>query len=42
MHEDPRGQAILNELMIDKFIAPNDRWYDSIRKINRKLASLEK
>jgi phosphonate transport system substrate-binding protein len=40
MHEDPDGQAILNELMIDKFIAPNDRWYDSIRKIHRKLASL--
>jgi phosphonate transport system substrate-binding protein len=40
MHEDPKGQAILNELMIDKFIAPNDRWYDGIRKINRKLASL--
>jgi phosphonate transport system substrate-binding protein len=42
MHEDPKGQAILNELMIDKFIEPNDRWYDSIRKINRKLALLEK
>lgn len=42
MHEDPKGQTILNELMIDKFIAPNDKWYDSIRKINRKLTSLEK
>lgn len=41
MHEDPKGQAILNELMIDKFIAPNDKWYDSIRKINLELASLE-
>ena len=41
MHKDPKGQAILNELMIDKFIAPNDRWYDSIRKINLELASLE-
>ena len=41
MHEDPRGQAILKELMIDKFIEPNDRWYDSIRKINLELASLE-
>jgi phosphonate transport system substrate-binding protein len=41
MHKDPRGQAILNELMIDKFIAPNDRWYDSIRKINLELASME-
>jgi phosphonate transport system substrate-binding protein len=41
MHEDPGGKAILNELMIDKFIAPNDKWYDSIRKINLELASLE-
>jgi phosphonate transport system substrate-binding protein len=41
MHEDPMGQAILKELMIDKFITPNDRWYDSIRKINLELASLE-
>lgn len=42
MHEDQKGQAILRELMIDKFIAANDKWYDSIRKINRELASLEK
>jgi phosphonate transport system substrate-binding protein len=41
MHQDPKGQAILKELMIDKFIAPKDKWYDSIRKINLKLASLE-
>ncbi len=42
MHEDPGGQAILKELMIDKFVAANDRWYDSIRKMNLELASLEK
>ena len=41
MHKDPKGQAILKELMIDKFIAPKDNWYDSIRKINLELASLE-
>jgi phosphonate transport system substrate-binding protein len=41
MHEDPKGQAILKELMIDKFIAPQDKWYDSIRKINLELAALE-
>jgi phosphonate transport system substrate-binding protein len=41
MHEDPKGRAILNELMIDRFIEPNDQWYDSIRKINLELASLE-
>ena len=41
MHEDPKGRAILKELMIDRFIAPQDKWYDSIRKINLELASLE-
>jgi phosphonate transport system substrate-binding protein len=41
MHQDPQGQAILKELMIDKFIAAKDEWYDSIRKINLELASLE-
>ncbi len=41
MHADPEGQAILKELMIDKFIAAQDKWYDSIRKINLELASLE-
>ena len=39
MHEDPKGQAILSELMIDRFIAPNDQWYDSIRKINLALST---
>jgi len=28
--------------MIDKFILPKDKWYNSIRKINLELASLEK
>jgi phosphonate transport system substrate-binding protein len=41
MHQDPQGKAILKELMIDKFITPRDKWYDSIRKINLELASLE-
>jgi phosphonate transport system substrate-binding protein len=41
MHQDPKGRAILKELMIDKFIAPQDKWYDSIRRINLELASLE-
>lgn len=42
MHQDPQGQAILKELMIDKFIQPQDNWYDSIRRINLELASLDK
>jgi len=41
MHQDPQGKAILKELMLDKFIVPKDKWYDSIRKINLELASME-
>jgi len=42
MHQDPQGRKILNELLIDRFISPRDEWYDSIRKINRNLATLNK
>jgi phosphonate transport system substrate-binding protein len=42
MHQDPEGQKILNELLIDRFISPRDEWYDSIRKINLSLTSLDK
>jgi phosphonate transport system substrate-binding protein len=42
MHRDPSGQKILNELMIDRFTPTQDAWYDSIRNIELKLASLEK
>ena len=31
MHEDPEGRAILNELMIDRFVPVTDSAYDSIR-----------
>jgi phosphonate transport system substrate-binding protein len=41
MHADPKGRAILSELMIDRFVQPNDKWYDSIREINLKLAALQ-
>ena len=40
MHHDSEGQKILNELLIDRFISPRDEWYDSIREINLKLATL--
>jgi len=40
MHHDSEGQNILNELLIDRFISPRDEWYDSIREINLKLATL--
>ena len=42
MHHDPGGQKILSELMIDRFTPTQDAWYDSIRNIELKIASLEK
>ena len=42
MHNDPRGQEILEELMIDRFTSTQDAWYNSIRNIKLKIASLEK
>jgi phosphonate transport system substrate-binding protein len=42
MHHNLRGQKILAELMIDRFTSPRDEWYDSIRNIELKIASLEK
>jgi len=42
MHLDPRGQKILDELMIDRFLAPRDEWYDSIRKMDLKIALMGK
>ena len=30
MHLDPKGKKILDELMIDRFIHPEDKWYESI------------
>ena len=41
MHHDPKGKKIISELMIDRFVSPRDEWYDSIRKMNLKLAWLE-
>ena len=42
MHQDPNGRKIISQLMIDRFVQPRDEWYDSIRKINFKLASMER
>ena len=30
MHLDPKGKKILDELMIDRFLHPDDKWYESI------------
>lgn len=42
MHRDPEGRRILKELMIDRFIPPKEEWYDTIRLMKQRLASLHK
>ncbi len=37
MHLTPEGQRILEELMIDRFVAPRELWYESIRNIKQKV-----
>jgi phosphonate transport system substrate-binding protein len=39
MHQDAKGRRILDQLMIDRFIAPRDEWYEGIREMSRKSAS---
>ncbi len=38
MHEDAKGKAILEGIMVDKFIVPKDKDYDSVREMERWLA----
>jgi phosphonate transport system substrate-binding protein len=38
MHQDPEGKKILGELMIDRFIPPQEEWYDNLRQIYRLVA----
>jgi len=42
MHRDPEGQSIIEALMIDRFMVPQEEWYDPIREMDRSLAILEK
>jgi hypothetical protein len=35
MHEDQKGQAILEELMIDRFEPGQETWYQSIREMRK-------
>ncbi|MGD2270909.1 MAG: phosphate/phosphite/phosphonate ABC transporter substrate-binding protein [Desulfobacterales bacterium] len=37
MHRDPAGKKILDELMIDRFIEPEEKWYDPIVEMKKKL-----
>jgi phosphonate transport system substrate-binding protein len=38
MHEDPKGKAILDGIMVDKFVLPKDKDYDSVREMEKWLA----
>ena len=38
MHADAKGKAILEGIMVDKFIVPKDKDYDSVREMERWLA----
>jgi len=38
MHREPKGREILKELMIDRFVAPDPEWYDSIGRVARMLS----
>ncbi len=40
MHEDPKGKAILEGIMVDKFIVPKDKDYDSVREMEKWLAKM--
>ena len=37
MHQDPEGKKILTELMIDRFIAPQEGWYENLRQMYQQL-----
>lgn len=37
MHQDPKGMTILKELMIDRFISPEETWYQPVRDIKKQL-----
>jgi phosphonate transport system substrate-binding protein len=39
MHENADGKRILEELMIDRFVAPREEWYDSIRQLERTVGN---
>ncbi len=41
MHKDPAGKAILDGLMVDKFIIPKDADYDSVREMNKWIAKVK-
>ena len=41
MHLDPKGKQILEKLMIDRFVSPQDKWYEPIREMKYALKNIE-
>jgi len=37
MHHDPEGKKILSGLMIDRFIAPQEGWYENLRQMYQQI-----
>jgi phosphonate transport system substrate-binding protein len=42
LHLDPDCEKILRSLMINRFLEPQEEWYDGIRRIHSALASQER
>ncbi len=38
LHNSSDGKKILDQLMIDRFVEPQDHWYDSIRRMQKSIA----
>ena len=41
MHNDPEGMSIMNELLIDQFVEPQENWYQSVQDMFYKVHSKE-
>jgi hypothetical protein len=41
MHLDSDGKKILTELLNNRFVAPQETWYDPIRQMNLSLSLSE-
>lgn len=40
LHKEDEGRRILDELMIDRFTAPREEWYNSIRQIIQRFSTI--
>jgi phosphonate transport system substrate-binding protein len=36
-HEDPKGASLLGKMMIERFDPPDDRLYDSVRAMKKRV-----